>query len=468
MNKIYRVVIFVLLILIIGNEWAKVLRPETSIFDGRNETTNITKQGFDDLPKDSLDYLVLGSSNVFMNINPIEIMEKYNYYGYDYATPVQPIYLSEYYLKDALKTQSPRVVILDALGIGFYEDSSEEYTHLSLDYMDLDKEKIEAISYIPYDKEEYYFDFMKYHSRWESLFKDDLDSLEYNDKENFLGYVPAYTTAGVTEGDFLESGEEVAISSKVKDSFARITKICENNGIKLVVIKTPRIGWTEQMSLATNELCLEYDVDYYDFNMIVDELELDINGDFCDGGSHLNEVGANKVSDYLGNIVSSYIGVHDNKKGNIVTYYNKRCEAYNHFKEYNSLVSTVDVKEYFSKAAELSDYIYVCGDLYENEAFSSFVNEYIGKKLDKRFFIIGTADNNNFVLEDDKEIVFEDNKFFIRVADSDEGVVSEMQFKYQNYGKGQAINIFTYDSYYDEIIDSAYIVPDETGFEIWR
>ena len=61
--------LFLVLFLLYG----RLVKPDTGILDGKNENSNGNYQGFQALPADSLDYLVIGSSNVFMDIAPTYI-----------------------------------------------------------------------------------------------------------------------------------------------------------------------------------------------------------------------------------------------------------------------------------------------------------------------------------------------------------------------------------------------------------
>ena len=91
MKKKIQGVIFCILIIALLGAWIIFFTPNTTITDGRNENSNMVQKGFNNLPKYSLDYLAIGSSNIFMNISPVEIWDNYKLCGYDYVSPMQSL-----------------------------------------------------------------------------------------------------------------------------------------------------------------------------------------------------------------------------------------------------------------------------------------------------------------------------------------------------------------------------------------
>ena len=73
MKSILKVIIFSLIFLCLFTVWCDIIYPNTSIFDGRNENSYMNYAGVENLPSGSLDYAAIGSSNIYLNINPIEI-----------------------------------------------------------------------------------------------------------------------------------------------------------------------------------------------------------------------------------------------------------------------------------------------------------------------------------------------------------------------------------------------------------
>lgn len=49
----------------------------------------------------------------FCDINPVEIWKEYGIPSYNFANGAQRIQISEYYLKEALQRQKPKVAVLE-------------------------------------------------------------------------------------------------------------------------------------------------------------------------------------------------------------------------------------------------------------------------------------------------------------------------------------------------------------------
>ena len=74
-------------------------------------------------PKNKIDVLFLGSSHVHCNVNTQLLWDEYGMAAYLMTGAEQPIWNSYYNLKEALKTQKPKLVVLDMFCPSrFYDD----------------------------------------------------------------------------------------------------------------------------------------------------------------------------------------------------------------------------------------------------------------------------------------------------------------------------------------------------------
>ena len=65
-------------------------------------------------PKGSVDVLVLGTSAAYTGINTNILWDEYGIAAYDLCGAEMPFWAVYYYLKEALKTQTPKLILLDA------------------------------------------------------------------------------------------------------------------------------------------------------------------------------------------------------------------------------------------------------------------------------------------------------------------------------------------------------------------
>ena len=76
--------------------------------------TNRVLSGFFALENDTAEVLFLGTSHMGSGVSPMKIYEDTGIVSYNLATSGQPLECSYFLLKEAFKTQSPKVVFLDA------------------------------------------------------------------------------------------------------------------------------------------------------------------------------------------------------------------------------------------------------------------------------------------------------------------------------------------------------------------
>ena len=74
----------------------------------------------------SYDVLFMGSSHMNGMMDPSVLYDKYGITSFNYATGGQPVNVTYYLLKEALKTQSPKIVVLDLYYFGLADKYGDE------------------------------------------------------------------------------------------------------------------------------------------------------------------------------------------------------------------------------------------------------------------------------------------------------------------------------------------------------
>ena len=75
-------------------------------------------------PEDSIDVLVLGTSCAYSGVNTNVLWAEYGIAAYNLCCAEQPYWVSYHYLVEALKTQSPKLILLDAKAAIYQDDYS--------------------------------------------------------------------------------------------------------------------------------------------------------------------------------------------------------------------------------------------------------------------------------------------------------------------------------------------------------
>ena len=75
--------------------------------------------------------------------------------------------------------------------------------------------------------------------------------------------------------------------------FQKIRKLCEEEGMVLLLIKTPNMEWGSLEHALTSELAEKNNIPFYDYNTCMNEIGIWEECCFLDG-AHLNYIGAEK------------------------------------------------------------------------------------------------------------------------------------------------------------------------------
>ena len=102
---------FVLAAILCVSGVLRILVPKN--YTGEGQSPVPTYFGFYDLKKNTADILYLGSSHVYTGFSPQVLYDEYGITSYSLAMGNQNLTLSYYWLKEALRTQSPSAVVLE-------------------------------------------------------------------------------------------------------------------------------------------------------------------------------------------------------------------------------------------------------------------------------------------------------------------------------------------------------------------
>lgn len=280
---------------------------------------------FYDMKKDTVDVLFLGSSHSYCGFSPQEFYDRYNIRSYNLGTSRQSMWISYYWLKEALKTQSPKIVVLDV----YYTrvaNGNEASVQKALSYMKWSRNKIDAVrvavSQFPeLSFKSFLFPNIRFHDRWDQLTEEDFTLSELRRTGALKGYAPTSERIGEIEYKMIkgdqdvkgsaidcrpESSEETQIPEITMEYMDRITALCEEKGITLILVKNPTAKWSVEdhnavVTYAENKELPFYDLNVSDYYLAMD---YDIAADNKDEG-HPNIWGAEKIADFMGEILIS-------------------------------------------------------------------------------------------------------------------------------------------------------------------
>ena len=287
--------------------------------------TTTTYAGFYDLEKDSVDVLFLGSSHGVTTFLPQEIYNRYGITSYNRSCEQQGMVTSYYWLKEALRYQSPKAVVLECYFCFPYMvdeplNSEESYTRKAMDFMKWSPVKAEAVRTIceideKQDVWSYYFPNVRYHTRWENLDRNDYTYRDMASHSELKGFAPLYFYLGEA-GEGFEPNETDAtddvdqMQPLMREYLGKTNDLCREKGISLILTITPAVSANIEMCNAVQAFADENGCSFISFNSqeVYRQMDYEIAKDNCDDG-HPNIWGAVKVSDYMGEVLSGQFGI---------------------------------------------------------------------------------------------------------------------------------------------------------------
>ena len=122
-------------------------------------------------------------------------------------------------------------------------------------------------------------------------------------------------------------------------------KLCKENDVELVLVKAPTLYpyWYEEWDDQIKDFADENDLTYINFLDYQDEIGLDWTKDTYDGGLHLNLAGAEKLSEYFGQILANDFKISDRRGVKALDEYWSQVQT-----RYNAEIQrqTTNLKEY--------------------------------------------------------------------------------------------------------------------------
>lgn len=260
---------------------------------------------FHTLPENSLEVMGFGSSHMWLGLDSGVLYRHYGIGAYNCGCNWQELNTTLLFLQDALRTQQPRVVVIDTFNVNTWKQDmdmdGEIYYTTAIPWM---REKISYLyqSFGPYNKERYLSYFMPlaaFHENWVNLSAQSfrLPSQNGDDYLKTMGYSPSDAVVPVEIPD-QSLLEQQSLREEAVQLLKQIVALCQEKDIAVVLCTIPWQG-TNVYADALTAFADANDCDYVNLYDHLEDMALDETTDFSDIG-HLNSSGAAKVADYLG------------------------------------------------------------------------------------------------------------------------------------------------------------------------
>lgn len=264
------------------------------------------------------DVIFIGDCEVYENFSPVTLWDEYGITSFIRGSAQQLIWQSYYLIEETLKYEKPEVVVFNVLSMMYDKPQKEAYNRMALDGMPMSVTKLKSIKASMLEDEEfisYLFPILRYHSRWSELSSEDFKYMFKRDTITHNGYLMRVDVKPMTTIPKARKLANYQFSDICYEYLDKMTKLCKDNGIELVLIKAPTIypHWYDEWDKQMDEYAKENDLLYINFLKYTDDSGIDFGTDTYDAGLHLNLSGAEKLSVYFGQILSDRFNLSDHR-----------------------------------------------------------------------------------------------------------------------------------------------------------
>lgn len=274
--------------------------------------------GFYEKTRDTIDMLFIGTSVVHTGVDVNYLYHEYGFTSYDLAADQMAGPNVYYFLKEAVKYQSPQVIFVDVQSLSHADNPQPVSLHYNFDYMKQGLNRIQGIAEHPATAQTgNFFPFIEYHTRWEELEETDFRYM-FQDKLNMLnGYFIYMLSYDSPVPDVYEESDQTLSElgyTHTEENLNRIISYCCEQGMECVLFRTPQ-SYSESQSQyydALEKYADENNIRFWNFNDYYAEIGMDFSTDFVDG-QHLNYIGSRKFTAFLGKLISEQFEYTDHR-----------------------------------------------------------------------------------------------------------------------------------------------------------
>ena len=306
------------------------------IFSLKQEDGILPMEVFYEQEPGSIDVMFYGSSHTYSDINPAVLWEEAGIPSYDLAGSLQPLWNTYYYMKESLKYQRPKVMVVELVRAIEDRDYIEEARTVTNTFgMKFSEEKVENLKASTAEENvaDYLLGYPVYHSRYTELSR--ADFADYGGDPNgsaSKGFYPLFVTKPFESMPDMSQVTEIGeLSEKSEEYLRKIIALAKEEDIPLVFMISPYQGIIESEQAVFNrcaEIAAEEGVPFLDFNQMYEELGLDPASDFAEA-SHLNYRGSTKLSAWLASWLKEMYELPDRRGGELYASWDQNAADWN-------------------------------------------------------------------------------------------------------------------------------------------
>ncbi|MBO4903854.1 MAG: hypothetical protein J5367_01385 [Lachnospiraceae bacterium] len=281
--------------------------------DGINQFDAFYKQ-----PENSIDVLFVGSSKVYCDIATGVLWENHGIASFDLGGAEAPAWVSYYQLKEALKTQRPKVICYEASVAAMYPSilcQSDEWASDNSYGMKWNSNRTEQLRANSETEESYRTrlnPFNVMHGRYNDLNENDFTNIR--NTARYKGFDPRSKIVEMETPDISGVTDTEPVSEKAEEYIRKIIQLAKSEDIPIILFASPCDAVEEEQQIINSiwQIADSEGVEHIDFNLKYDEFDMDYSKDMS-VGNHLGYTGNYKFSDYFGKILKEKYDIPDRR-----------------------------------------------------------------------------------------------------------------------------------------------------------
>lgn len=424
------------------------------------------------LENNSVDVLILGSSHSFVDINPAVLYNEYGIAGFDLGGSVQPFWNTYYYVKEALKTQKPKVIVLEAFASTLPNMYSDESRIIKNNYgLKFSKDKIEAVQIsTPDGKIDYLMEWIMYHNRYMDINKSDFGKYlgNKNKYENWKGHYPLSNCIEYQHPIVNEINGNIQMLDKEEIYYRKIIELVQKEDIPLVILVSPYAGYNTmdaELLFHARAIAEECGVPFINYNEKYEEISLDFATDCADLG-HLNYLGSEKLTKDIGEYLVRNYNIEDRREDLLYESWEKDAKYYYQYVQNIELKKITELEMYLKMLEENMDNYLIVVSEYGDSAREiidrlDWMNIEDNKNWKGGTWVIDRGDVTSCLKKDDYyfyHIELENSDLVIKGEEECEEVIFDREILYT---AGNGINICVWNAVTGEIADNVRFNPEK-------
>ncbi|MBE6720209.1 MAG: hypothetical protein E7571_06105 [Ruminococcaceae bacterium] len=274
-------------------------------------------------PANTLDIVGIGNSDLYSAMVPAELWSKYGYTCNVISSPHQTPLQSYKMLQSLFENQKPKVVVVEIDML--YDDSLEDRSAV------IGEENFIQFLFSNFNADDF-----------DELIKTEASIFTFHDKWKHIGepqkietphshgYKYSDTVRRVVIKDYMtETDKKEPIKNANAQQLANMVKLCHDNGCEVFFVEMPTVtSWNSERHNAVADLSEKMNIDFVDYNLLVDEIGLNLNRSFRDMGNHLNYDAAVKLTDNMGEYIKNNYNLEDRRKDPNYKFYQESVDKF--------------------------------------------------------------------------------------------------------------------------------------------